>query len=486
VNTKAAIVALVLALLGIGGAYYLLRPEPGVTVQPTWVASLDAARVERIGVSWAGGRSATLEPSPVPALWLLRMGEGVWPVRASRVHAAVKLMAGIDAGAGAEAGRADAAVVGVTVGGVERRFSVSGAALAGRVLVKVEGTPDSYRLVDAQIGRMFEDAGLRAWREPAAFSTEEFSRVRLQTIGRQVVVARVAGRWGGPAPVIAPADQEACAQLARTLIGLRLERIVDEAPGDEKTLGLHNPAAVIDTETDFRVVKDGDVQRTVLVQQLKVGGPVDGTGERLFASVRAQWLDPATRSMTPAWGPVLAVVSRQDLNALTAELPVYLARQTVQAAASDVSRVTVVRDDAAMTDSAPGPLPGRQFVIGRYIDEWQVTPAGQQTARAAGSDEANAIDRLLKVLTEQPADAVGREPPAGSKGFVRLVVEATGAGADIGVATAMVAPAVKKGEVAAEPKPALVLRVGGIYRVYFGADPGAVAVWLEDVLPPEG
>jgi hypothetical protein len=422
----------------------------------------------------------------VPDLWLLRAGGSTWPVRTSRVHAAVKLMMAIDAGTPAAEGKTDAAHVTITVGGVEQGFSVSNAELAGRALIRVRGEPDAFRLVDAQIGRMFESAGLRAWREPAPFSTEEFSRVRLQTIGRQIIVAKSAGRWGVQVPVVAPADQERCAELSRTLTGLRFQRFVDEAPGDDKTLGLDNPAAIIDTETDFRVVKDGDVQRTVLVQQLKIGGPVDGTGERLFASVRAHWLDPATRSMTAAWGPVLAVVSRQDLNALTAELPVYLARQTVQAAASDVSRVTVVRDDAAMTDSAPGPLPARQFVIGRYIDEWQVTPAGQQTARAAGADEVTGIDRLLKVLTEQPADAVGREPPAGSKGFVRLVVEATGAGADIGVATAMVAPAVKKGEPAAEPKPALVLRVGGIYRVYFGAEPGAVAVWLEDVLPPEG
>ena len=485
-NTKAAIVALVLALLGIGGAYFLLRPQQPDPPARTWLASIFPAQVNMIGLQWADGQRATIEPSDIPALWLLKDGENTWPVRASRVHAAIKLMSEVDGAPVAEAGPAEALTVHVGGAAKLQRFRVSGDVLGGRVLVKIEGPPDAFRLADAGIARMFERGALKAWREPAPFVTAEFSRVRLQTIGRQVVVARVAGRWGVQAPVIAPADQEACEQLSRTLTGLRLERIVDGAPGDEKTLGLHNPEAVIDTETDFRVVKDGDVERTVLVQQLKIGGPVDGTGERLFASVRAQWLNPAAREMTPAWGPVLAVVSRQDLNALTAELPVYLARQAVQAAAVDVSRVTVVRDDDAMRESAPGPLPGRRVVVGRYIDEWQVTPVGADTARAAGAEEVAAIERLLRVLTERPADAVGREPPAGTRGFVRLVVEATGAGADIGVGTAVVAPAAKKGEAAAEPQAALVLRVGGIYRVYFGADASAVGHWLEDVLPPEG
>lgn len=485
-NTKAAIIALVLALLGITGAFFLLRPEPPAVVERTWLASLDPTRVGRITVGWPDGSSASLEPSAAPELWVLRSGGVTWPVKTSRVHAALKLLSGIDAGEAVGAGGTEGASVAVLVGGQERRLRVSDDVLAGRALVRVEGPPDAYRLADAQVAGMFGNAGLLAWREPSPFSTEEFSRIRLQTIGRQVILGRVAGRWGVQVPVAAPADQESCTGLARTLTGLRVQRFIDQPPADEKSLGLENPGALIDTETDFRVVENGEVRRRLLLQQLKVGGPADSGGDRLFASMRAQWLDPDSRTVTAAWGPALAVVSRADLNSLTAELPAYVSRQAVQAAGVDVSRVTVVRDDEAMKEGAPGPLPGRRVVVGRYIDEWQVTPAGQETARAAGADEVTAIERLLKVLTEQPADAVGREPPTGSRGFVRLVVEATGAGADIGVGTAVVAPAVKQGEPAAEPQAALVLRVGGIFRVYFGAEPGQVAAWLEDVLPPEG
>ncbi len=480
-NTKSAIIALILALLGITGAFFLLKPESPAVVERTWLASLDVSRVERVKVEWPDGSSASLEPSQVPTLWLLRHGATVWPVKSSRVHAALKLLSGVDSGEPSTEGRTNGAAVTVTVGGQDHRLRLSDEALGGRTLVKIEGKADAFRLVDAQVARLFESNGLLAWRESTLFSTEEFSRIRLQTIGRQIALGRVAGRWGVQIPVAAPADQEACARLVETLLGLNVQRFIDQLPADEKTLGLENPQALIDTETDFRVMEGGDVKRTLLLQQLKIGGPADASGERLFASMRAQWLDPTTRSVTTAWGPALGVVSRADLNALSAELTVYVSKQTVQASGVDVSRVTIMSDDHAMEDSSAA-SGARKVVIERSLDEWRLTPE-HGAARSPSASERAGIAALLRVLTEQRADGIGREPPRDATGFVRLKVEALAANAEVGVGTAMVVPATGG---AREPREALVLRVGGIYRVYFGEDATALARWLKDLLPPEG
>lgn|GEM_PF-3036856 len=486
-NTRTALVALLLALLAAGGAFLLLRPKPApVAPDRTWLAAIDPAQVESITIEWKGGERAVIEKSPMAEIWLLRQSDSAWPVAARRIGGIARLMADVDAAPQTEQVATDAASVTFRVAGQDRRLSVSTGQLAGRGVVRVHGQPDSYRLVDLQIVKLFEEAGLRAWREAAAFQSEDFSRIRLQTLGRQITVARVGGRWGVQVPVVAPADQEACAALAAQLPRIELARFLDEAPGSEQSLGLANPEALIDTETDFRTVVDGDVQRRVLIQQLKIGGPIDAAGTQHYASLRAQWLDPTARTATAAWGPVLAVVRREQVDAVNAELLRYVARRTIQADSTDIGAMTITRDADILKDAPPpAAAAARNVQIVRYLDTWRLAPPGSIPRGLSPTEEAG-VEYLMAMLCDLPASGVGREMPTGTTPIVRIKVEATGASEDVGVGVASLKPPGEVGKPAPEAQPAVVLRVGGIYRVYFQKPAVDAARWLNDVLPPEG
>ncbi|HYE60472.1 MAG TPA: hypothetical protein VD997_00625 [Phycisphaerales bacterium] len=486
-NTRAAIVMLLLALAIGGGAFFALRPRPeAAPEQRTWLAQLDPATIDTITIRWNDNQQALLEKTAMTDLWLLRQGSSAWPVSARRVGAMATLLRDVDSAPATEKGATDGATVTFRTGSTDRTMSISSGVLGGRAIVRVHGEPDVYRSVDAQIARLFEKDGVRAWREAAAFNTGDFSRIRLQTIGRQIILARNAGRWGMQVPVAAPADQERCQQLAGQLPRITLSRFIDQPPGNDDALGLAAPEALIDTETDFRTVVNGDVQRRTLLQQLKVGGPVDPSGKLHYASLRAEWLDPATRSVTPAWGPVLAAIPRESLDALSAESTQYLSRLSVQTAAADVARLTIYRDDNALKDERPpAAVPDRSVQIERYLEEWRIRPPGS-ILRGPSPTESAGIEYLLRTLCELPAEAIGREAPQGTTVVARLKVDATGAGEDIGVGIASVSPPADKGTPRPDPKPALVLRVGGIYRVYFQQPALDAARWIADALPPEG
>jgi hypothetical protein len=148
--------------------------------------------------------------------------------------------------------------------------------------------------------------------------------------------------------------------------------------------------------------------------------------------------------------------------------------------------LTIYHHDEAMQDRPPpAQLPDRKVKIERYLETWDLAPA-QGPPRAPSPSEAAAIDGVLKLLCERPANAIGREPPAETTPVSRLKLQATGASEDIGLGLAMVAPAVNKGEPPKAPEPAVVLRVGGIYRVYFGKPALDAAEWISEILPPEG
>ncbi len=476
-------------LLAAGGAWLLLRPQPAATISaaPTWIARLDTS-LSRITVTPRGGTEMVVERSDIPDVWLLREGPAAWPISGQRISALTRLITDLERSPAVEP--ADASGVRVTLrdNSGEHALSIGPAALGGKALIKIEGNTDSYRLADAGLARVFEGAGLRAWREPRPFisltgESADFSRVRLQTVGRQVIVAKVAGRWGVQVPLAAPADQDSCLKVASMLAGLTLERLVDQPPGGEDALGLASPSAIIDTETDFRTVRGGDVQRRVLLQQLKIGGPADPSGKSLWASVQAQWMDPATRTVTSAWGPALGVIRRADVEPLSADVTGYLARRSVQVPSEDVSRVTVVRDDAAMrppatTAATPADLPPRRLFFERYLDAWRMTPLNGSPREPAPSEHAE-LETLLELLCDIPADAIGDEPPAGTVSMLRIRLEATGAGGDIGVGAAQVT---KDGTT----RPAVVLRVGPLFRVYFAKPAIDVVKWLGEMVPVEG
>jgi hypothetical protein len=492
VNTRTALVSLVLAIALAAGAWLALKPAPAPPpASKTWINSLNTGQVTAMAVRWQDGQSATIKQSATPQVWILTLVDAkgsaqgaAWPVDAGRVQATLRLIGELATLPPAAAGpnAAGTTVTLKTESGVEHTLSLSEAALGGKTLVHIEGTPDSFRLADAGLVRLFAQDGLRAWRTTTAFSQDasDISRVRMETTGRQITLARVQGHWGVQSPVVAPADQAAAAQLGARLIALPVVRFLEGTP--DAATGLANPAALIETETEFRTTAPEGVQRRVLTQQLKLGGPADGAAGHLYANLEATWLDPTTRKSEVAWGPALVLINRASFEPITADTTQFLSKQSIETPAADLTGFALSQSDAAMVDSgktaAPAP-PGKTVRLTRTIDGWRFKPEQGELRMPAPSDAAQ-IDALVHVLTQQAADAVGLEAPNATQALAIASIETGGTSAQVGFGVAEVTPVGKAAQ------PALIIRSGPIYRVYLGKQALDVGRWIKDELPPEG
>jgi hypothetical protein len=497
VNTRTAIISLFVALAVAGGAWFFLRPAP----QPpppaqTWLRTLDPAVVASMSVQWTSGESASIERSVVPGVWVLRSGgkggrpdDAHWPVGMSQVRGVLRLLADLDKVAPSEGKLSTPGTVVAfrMVDGAEHKLTFGEATLGGKAIILVDGPPSTLRLGDARLAGLFQD-GLRAWRQSSALITGagdasnsgEVSRVRLQTIGRQVTLGQVNGRWGVQAPVAAPADQGTCAKLLQTLGALAIQRRIEEALTDSAT-GLDNPTAMIDTESDFRIPVGGDIARRTLLQKLTVGGAADSAGTKLYATIRAEWKDPAKGAPEAAWGPALVTISRAELNQLSAQAPPYFSRQSVQTPAADISGFVLAGDESPMVDNAAKDVnaSSRQVHIVRTLDGWRYKP-DQGELRVPSTSAATQIDALVRLLVERPADGQDLQAPADTKGVARVSLESAGGAAEIlGVGVAQVTPQGKP------PQVALVVRNGPVFRVYID-NAADIIRWIAEELPPEG
>ena len=178
-NTRTALLSLVVALVLVGAGWFFLRPKPvPPPPAPTWLRLLDPQQVGAISVKWADGQSAVIERSPVPDTWVLiqHSSKGpqppAWPVGSVQIRIALRLIADLEAVAPAEAAAPTASTT-VTIkfrDGSEHQLTLSEMSLGGKTLVKIHGPPDSFRLGQANLSQMFQE-GLRAWRSRGAVAT---------------------------------------------------------------------------------------------------------------------------------------------------------------------------------------------------------------------------------------------------------------------------------------------------------------------------
>jgi hypothetical protein len=484
------LVSLVVLLLVAAGAWFALRPKPvAPPPPPTWLKGLNPLDVTAIVVRWPEGKSAAIERSQVPGVWVLRQsGAGAdppWPVPGSRVNGAVHLLSEIDAIPPSEGGVPAGMTVTVrTRAGAEHKLTIAEAVLGGKALVLVHGPAESVRLADADVAKMFKD-GLRAWRDSGVLEASagdasnpgEVSRVRLQTVGRQITLGRTKGKWGVREPVAAPADNAACNQLVEHLGQLAVQRLVAEQLADSAT-GLNNPTAMVECDSDFVVTSGDGTARRVLLQKVTVGGPADATREKLYARVSAEWMDPATRKSEPLWGPALVVLNRSDLNTVRAEPSVYLSKLSTELPAADVTAFVLTASGDSMTVGSKASESRRVRVV-RTLDGWRHKPE-QGEPRVIAPTEATRLESFIRLLTDQPADAVGLEPPRDTSPMAMVSLESgLGAGPELGVGAAEVTPPGKAAQTA------LVVRSGPVFRVYLGKV-GELVRWVAEELPPEG
>jgi hypothetical protein len=493
VNTRTAILALVVALVVAGAGWVALRPKPAPPPPTkTWLASLDPLRVTSTRVTWADKQAVTLERSVVPGSWVLMPGSGgngsgaPWPVAINQVRGALRLFADLDATPPSD-GAPPAGGTDVMIkfeDGSEHTLTMSEASLGGKTLVVVHGPPDTIRMGDAGLSKMFQGR-LLAWRQPSALcgsasdAPGDPSRIKLQSTGRQVTLGATLGKWGILAPEAAPADQATCAQLLQKLGALPVQKFIDESLPDTAT-GLSAPTAMIDVDTDFRIAKGAEVERRVLTQKVTVGGPADATGTKLYARLEATWKDPSKPGSLLAWS-ALAVLNQSDLAPITAESTAYLSKVSTQKLLADINGLVLMADDSAMQVKSPTAQPGARSVrLARTLDGWRYKPDSGEPKAPAPSAAAQ-IDALTHLLSEQPADAMGFEAPSGVKAIAMIEVQGgEGPAQQIGAGLAEVTPAGKSAQAA------LVLRAGPVFRAYLGKAAIDIAKWIAEELPPEG
>jgi hypothetical protein len=494
VNTRTALLSLVVALVLVGAGWFFLRPKPvPPPPAPTWLRLLDPQQVGAISVKWADGQSAVIERSVVPGLWVLWQGpskgkeQGApWPVGINQVRGVLRLLADLDAVPPSD-GKAPASGTTVSIrfqDGAEHALVMDEAALGGKTVVVVYGPPDTVRIGSGGLVTMFE-GGLKAWRQPVAFGGNavegagETSRIDLQTVGLRTKLGRAAGRWGVQFPVGVPADQGACGQVLQRLGTLPVKMFLENQP--DSMTGLGSPSAKIETESDFRIAAGGDVIRRVLRQTVMVGGPADAGATKMYARVQAEWQDPGTGKSEVVWGPVLATIDRADLNGFTAEPTAYVSKLSVENPVADVSGFVLAEQEGEQASPPKDQkVPGRSVRVARTLDGWRFKP-DQGEMRTPSPSEMTQIDALVHLVCEQPADVVRIEPVAGTKVTARIDVQ-VGAGPVLSVAGG-VAEFASPGKPA---QPALVLQVGPVIRVYLGKAALGVAQWISDELPPEG
>jgi hypothetical protein len=367
----------------------------------------------------------------------------------------------------------------------ERTFRVSGEVLGGRVLVHVEDpTGPTARLADAGLAKLFEREGVQSWRLPGAVQRmpDDISRVRLESAGRRVTVGRVAGRWKLFEPIAVPGNAQVCGTLLGQIHTLAAKRFIDDDSETDAALGLASPNAFIGTECDIRTASgaggDAGVTRLVLQHELRIGGQADPGATTIYASAAAFWLDPSTNTRRPAWGPQRLVLTRADLDVITADPTPYVSRTAVQEVVEDVAGVIFSPLPPPEDRGASLRRSDRDIWWSRSIDGWRVRTADNSERDPSDEDRAE-LERWLVLLCAGPADHLSLD---GSVVFDTLAYATVLGRSDAPLETVTIGAIPEGGALPA----GIVVQTGNIMRVYRPKHWKELDAWLRAKLPPEG
>lgn len=459
---KRMAIASLLVCAGLGLAWWLLggrRQEEVPAALPAWLQGLGEPGTTLLEVR-ARGRVVRFEQT-APGTWLWRGEDGTsWPARPERVRGALRLLAEAVPAGDAEVGSAleDAAEVRVTIDGAVRSLRVGARALGGMTPMVVED--GSGKLVSAHgqagLAPIFDPPSLLAWREDRALASvrTEPSALRIRAGEGSLSLARARGRWTVSSPVMAEAEAEV---VQRALAGLMDVRIVRFVPREDAEPGVtDSPSVVVVVESESRRLEGGEVVSRTLVQELRLGAPIGGTTH--LARTEAWWLDPESGVRTTAWGPMYAAVSAGAVPIPTRAEAV-ISRTAWSLAPSDVRELWVC-EPGAEGDPVPA------AVFSRGIEGWS-----RVGGKADAPGDATGAGGLATLLSEARSERVEVELPRGVS-WLATVHAAVGGKparrAEIGVMDA--------------GGTRVVVRSGGVSRVYGAGVAGEVPEWLRGVL----
>lgn len=363
----------------------------------TWTIPIDAARVATLRRTVPGSPPMTAARSG-PDAWSLAWSDAaaqprVWKADPGRVRAALRLLStaeiilspdrhDLTPTTTVEVAESDGR-------SVEIWFGPRAAGGQTPVVVLVKGADGvAQRRVDGRIGSGVPDAFVRAdwslWRDPTLFDASAASTqaLSIRTGTHRVRVERTARGWAITEPFAIEADAAEIERTIGVLSGLRAASFDDTAPADELT-GLNEPLAVIRIETSAGA------------RTLEVGGVVETSGNMRFGRITAGEQSAAIR------------FDLEGLARISARPEVYARRIPVAVGIADIGGVRFLGPDGRVRVDAA-----------REAGEWRINNA------PAPPSQRDAIDRVVRVLTAEPANRVSFGPtasdPAGELGTVEL------------------------------------------------------------------
>ncbi len=390
-SQRALLVALLVAVLALGGIALLMAPGGGGNaggpaeaggvrrlaigepVFPDGLASVRAVRPMGAG----GGGELVLQADPArPGEWQVeRAGTPPtrWPVTPGRVAAAMRLLSearavvatppeateptGVD-GDGGE-GRREVRMD-LPEGTLVLRFAAR--PLGGAVLVAVRHPkrPEQVTLAQVQpdVADLLTAESVLAWRDdrmlPDALAS---TRLRLVSPSGSVAMGRAGGRWNLVEPATAPADEGGVGRVLGGRGGVRITRFADG--------GVPEAAQGVLAQSDTRMLltMPGGVSGAEPVEvQVRIGGPADASGRNVFAEIER-----------PGSEPFAVVIDASSLTQLSTDATKYLFAHATAVPKADIGQVTLTLTG------------GGTLRWSRGVEGWSLTRDGGQ---------ATLLDRL--------------------------------------------------------------------------------------------
>lgn len=368
--------------------------------------------------------------------WVLSVeGEPDWPLDASRVSGALRLLADVGSRP-AESNRLTtrhACEVQVVAGETWTLrmwdLPISGA-VPGEVILS--GAARAVR-VDRALWDALGVTGVSAWRESSLVGDAAAlaSRVTLKTKSAEVRLVKVDGRWGLASPAT-PADAGAVAGLLRAIGSASVARFPSEAEIAGLRTGLEDPSSELIVETDRRMATPTGATWESDAVRVRIGLPASIDSTRLFVGVSRQ----TGAGKSPER---VVIIPAADLIGVTMDWTVYASRASVADPATDVGTIIIQRTE---------PAPGAELTLKRTTSGWQATNV---TGQSVQLPEGLSGDALTRVLTEAKAASVRLAGASPSVLVVKLLGLSGGHLAELHV--------LDEGE-------GLVIRAGEVERVY--------------------
>ncbi len=466
----AVIISLVLAVGLAFATFFVRHPSPAPPPAPVpWLAALSESTIDTIRFSWGEKADELRIVRTGPSEWVMERSalDGAvvrWPVQSAQVRGGLRLLTDL-----ANAKHTDQAVMagvrttliafslqGREIGSM--RLATKG--LGGQVSAIIDAAPPRFIFVEEALARAFLRDGVLQWRTPLALPgvASGANRIIIANPKSKVDLVKPQGRWLVYEPIRATTSDPAMKQLLQTLGSLPISRFADDVEMQNDSLGLSSPIASIQVESPL---DSGAAGRRVRIERLEVGGPADVARTTMFVRASASIQSDGVQ-VDPAWGPLVVVIDRARLDAISGDASVYASKAVLRAAAADVTSIRVV--------DARG---GRAAYL-RTIDGWFVADGEGRPGVKVEGERTKVVREFVELLCGERAAEV--RPDDAEKFEVVWTIDTRVSEGPL--------PAVDLVRCLIQGQPRVGLRVKGVLRLYDVDAERQIEAWLRMLVSP--